>query len=255
MLDHTACPGSRVIKNPQPEMIHCPFCGIENEIWTDEIQITCHNCGKKILYERKGNNCLDWCKAAKECVGEQAYNNYQKNKALTIREKLIKELEEYFGPDTKRINHAKKVLLYAKELLKLEKGDWNIVIPASILHDVGIKVAEGEYGSSAGPYQEKEGPQIARKILNKTGLKKSDIDEICEIIGHHHSPEKINTLNFKILYDADWLINLQDEVGDTNDKEKLSTMIDKTFLTETGKEIARRIYLSKINTGEVIPEG
>jgi HD superfamily phosphodiesterase len=164
------------------------------------------------------------------------------NKAITTKEKLIKELEEYFGKDTKRINHAQKVMDYAEELLKQEEGDWHIVIPASILHDVGIKAAEKKYGSSAGIYQEKEGPEIARKILLKTGLKKEDIDEICEIIAHHHSPGKINTQNFKVLYDADWLVNLKDEV-DTKDNSKLNQIIDKIFLTSTGKELAQKIYL------------
>jgi len=39
------------------------------------------------------------------------------------------------------------------------------VIPASILHDVGIKAAEEKHGSSAGHFQELEGPEIARKIF------------------------------------------------------------------------------------------
>ncbi len=157
----------------------------------------------------------------------------------SIKGRLIKELEEYFGPDVKRINHAKKVLGYAEELLKSEKAEERIVIPSSILHDVGIKVAEEKYGSAAGHYQEMEGPAIARGILLKAGLPTEDIDEICEIIGNHHSPGKINTLNFKVLYDADWLVNLRDEFKIEN-KEKLAIIIDKVFLTETGKQLAKR---------------
>ena len=48
--------------------------------------------------------------------------------------------------------------------------------------------------------------------------------------------------NFKVLYDADWLVNLKDEV-DTSDKERLKTMIDKVFLTDAGKKLAKKIYL------------
>ncbi|OGX41674.1 MAG: hypothetical protein A3F87_00680 [Omnitrophica WOR_2 bacterium RIFCSPLOWO2_12_FULL_51_24] len=168
------------------------------------------------------------------------------NKTMTIKQKLLQELEYYFGSDAKRISHARKVMGYVEELLKLEKADWRIVIPASILHDVGIKAAEEKYGSAAGHYQETEGPPIARAILLKVGFKKEDIDEICQIIAHHHSPGKINTRNFKVLYDADWLVNLKDEV-DVKDKEKSSAILDKIFLTETGKKIARRKYLSKLN--------
>lgn len=165
-----------------------------------------------------------------------------RNKAAT-KQRLLRELKEYFGIDTKRIGHAKNVLNFAEELLRHEKADWHIVIPASILHDVGIKVAEEKYGSSAGHYQEKEGPEIAKKILLKIGFEREDIDEICTIIAHHHSPGKVNTQNFKVLYDADWLVNLKDEV-DTTDKTKLRKTIEKLFLTDMGKKLAERVYLN-----------
>jgi len=238
------CPGAQKFRQPQPEIIKCPSCGEEVEIWTDEVKTTCSNC-KNTVTRQGGQSCLDWCKYAKECVGDQVYNKYMQNKAFTIKQKLIKELEGYFGDDTKRINHAKDVMHFAEELLKQEKGDWHIVIPASILHDIGIKEAERKYGSSAGHYQEKEGPIVARRLLLKIGLKKEDIDEICEIIAHHHSPGKINTRNFKVLYDADWLVNLKDEV-DTKDKTRLSKLINKVFLTNRGKELAEKIYAFKI---------
>ena len=236
------CPGSKSIRQPQPEYIKCPSCSHEVEIWTDEIKAKCPKC-KKTVTREAGLSCLEWCKYAKECVGDQAYNNYMQNRAETIRKELTKELEDYFGADTKRINHAKKVLEYAEGLLKQEKADWHIVVPASLLHDVGIKAAEQKYGSSAGNYQGKLGPDIARKMLLKSGLKKEDIEEICQIIAHHHSPGKVNTINFKVLYDADWLVNLKDEV-DIKDKDKLKQTIDRVFLTKTGRIKAEKMYLS-----------
>ena len=235
------CPGSDKIKHPQPESIKCPFCACEVEIWTDEIEATCPNC-KKTVTRQQEQSCIEWCKYAKECVGEAKYNSLIKSRLNTVKERLLKELEEFFGNDIKRIEHARKVMNFSEELLKKEKADWHIVIPASILHDVGIKIAEEKYGSAAGHYQEAEGPPVARAILLKTGLKKEDIDEICQIIAHHHSPGKVNTQNFKVLYDADWLVNLKDEV-DTSDKERLKTMIDKVFLTDAGKKLAKKIYL------------
>lgn len=237
------CPGSSKFKRPEPENIKCSKCGSEVEIWSDEIQVTCPSCNYKILREFKGASCLDWCKYAKECVGDTTYNKYVKDKAITTKEKMLKELEDYFGTDTKRINHAKKVLDYAEELLRQENADWHIVVPAAILHDVGIKAAEEKYGSNAGHLQEKEGPEIAKKILQKLSLKKEDIEEICTIIAHHHSPGKVDTQNFKVLYDADWLVNLKDEV-DTKDKAKLKEVINKVFLTETGRSLAEKIYLT-----------
>jgi len=235
------CPGSQRFKQPTPEYIKCQSCGEEVEIWTDEAQTACPKCKKMIT--RKGfESCLEWCKYAKECVGEQKYSNYLKNKSVILKDKLIEELERYFGDDKKRISHAKNVLKFAEELLRYEKADRHIVIPASILHDVGIKISEKKYGSSAGHYQEREGPAIAREILLKIGIKKEEIDEICEIIAHHHSPGKINTQNFKVLYDADWLVNLKDEVS-IKDKDKLREVINEIFLTKAAREIAEKTYL------------
>ena len=78
--------------------------------------------------------------------------------------------------------------------------------------------------------------------MEKLQLKKDVIDEVCQIIAHHHSPGKVDTLNFRVLYDADWLVNLKDEF-DTSDREKLDKTIEKVFLTESGRELARKVYL------------
>lgn len=158
-----------------------------------------------------------------------------------IKIMLVKELEKYFGTDQRRIDHAKKVLRYAVELLKKEQADPYIVIPAAILHDVGIKVAEEKYKSSAAQYQEKEGPAVAGRILVDVNYDDENIYEICAIIAHHHSPGKSESVNFKVVYDADWLVNLRDEV-DMDDKDKLRKAVDKIFLTNTGRAMAKEMY-------------
>ncbi len=79
-------------------------------------------------------------------------------------------------------------------------------------------------------------------ILSELGFEVNQIDEICEIVAHHHSPGKITTANFGILYDADWLVNLSDEF-DVKDHKKLGNIIDRVFLTQTGKTLARTVCL------------
>jgi HD superfamily phosphohydrolase YqeK len=159
-----------------------------------------------------------------------------------LRKQLIRELENYFGSDRKRIDHAKSVLKYAEQLLREEQADPYVVIPAALLHDVGIKVAEEKYQSSAPRYQEQEGPAVAGKILVEMGYEDNNIYEICVIIAHHHSPREFEDTNFKVVYDADWLVNLRDEV-DVKDTEKLRAAIAKIFLTASGKRMAEEIYL------------
>ncbi len=158
------------------------------------------------------------------------------------KETLMRAMKAHFKKDARRINHARKVTEYAEELLKREGGDYSIVIGAAVLHDIGIHQAQKKYGSTAGKYQEKEGPPIARRILAELGLEQNQINEICDIIAHHHSPGKITSRNFAILYDADWLVNLRDEY-DIQDRNKLSHIIEKVFLTKSGQTLAREIYL------------
>jgi len=112
-----------------------------------------------------------------------------------------------------------------------------VIFGAAILHDIGIKEAERKYHSSAARYQELLGPGIARRILEEIGLAEEIIDHICLIIANHHSGKEIDTLEFRIVWDADWLVNLPEQYPNLN-QEKLKALIDKVFRTRTGKELA-----------------
>lgn len=159
---------------------------------------------------------------------------------------LISEMEKYFADDIKRINHAKSVLGYTEAILKNETGDENVVFPAAILHDIGIKECERKYNSVSGNLQEKEGPPIAEQILNKIGYPYEYTKEILDIIGSHHSPGKISSLNFQIVYEADWLANLGNDFQhlDLVKKEKIIT---NNFKTKTGLKLAKELFLKRRN--------
>lgn len=157
-------------------------------------------------------------------------------------DKVSAAMRDYFGHDRRRINHALRVTGYAEEILAHEKGDREVVIAAALLHDIGIREAERKYGSSAGNLQEQEGPPVAREILVYLGFDANVTDEICAIIGSHHSPGELDTDNFRIIWDADWLVNLGDEF-DVNDSGKTRELIRKIFLTTTGKTMAEQLYL------------
>jgi hypothetical protein len=72
------CPGAENIRNPHPEEIRCS-CGNMIEIWSDELSVVCGKCGKEVKKDDLPS-CLDWCSMAKECVGEDKYNEYLKSK-------------------------------------------------------------------------------------------------------------------------------------------------------------------------------
>lgn len=166
---------------------------------------------------------------------------------MLYKTNIINKMKDYFQDDKKRIEHALQVTNYAEKLIRLyNKNSINpeVIIYAAILHDIGIKNAETKYNSCAGKYQEIEGPPVAKKILSLFPISKSIIDEVCTIIGNHHSPGLINTVNFKILYDADWLVNLP-QIHNLNDKKKeeIGNIIEKLYLTNAGKKLAKDIFI------------
>ena len=119
-----------------------------------------------------------------------------------------------------------------------------MILPAAYLHDIGIVEAERKYGSTAAEYQEREGPAIAKSILVKLGAKEELIEEVCDIVGHHHHPKSDDTLNFKVVYDADLIENIDEKQKENSTKSaKLADKIENIFLTPSGREVAQEVLL------------
>jgi hypothetical protein len=137
------------------------------------------------------------------------------------------------------------VLGYAESILDSSTGVCSLVVrAAAILHDIGIQAAEQKHGSSAGRYQEIEGPPIAREILEDMSIDAQTTDHVCRIVANHHSARDIDTPEFRIIWDADWLVNIPDEY-DTSDSKSISELIDKVFKTPKGRTIAQELFLRK----------
>ena len=134
-----------------------------------------------------------------------------------FKEKIIIEMKEVFKEIPFGIEHTLKVLKNAEDIMNGEnigEEEKEFISITAILHDIGAVEAQKKYGSIDGVYQEKEGPAVAKEILKKVGYNKN-IDRICFIIGNHHTPSKINGLDFQIQWEADLLENLT-----VMDKEK-----------------------------------
>jgi len=66
------CPGQDS-RNLSAAMYICPNCGIEVEMFSDELRIRCHKC-KEYVYKEKTPSCIDWCSSAKECLGVERWD-------------------------------------------------------------------------------------------------------------------------------------------------------------------------------------
>jgi HD superfamily phosphodiesterase len=162
---------------------------------------------------------------------------------MLVTETLYR-MVDYFGTDARRINHALKVNSFAR-LVGQKEGVTadvlEIIDLSSILHDIGIPISEQKYGSCIGKYQEIEGPPIAHEILESLGASTEIIDRVCYLIGNHHTYTKIDGIDFQILVEADFLVNIfEDEMSES----AIKSARDKYFKTETGKFILDRMYLT-----------
>jgi hypothetical protein len=70
MLDH--CPGAANLRTPTLAIKKCPRCGEEVELFSNDVSVKCSNCGFVVYNDTI--SCVQWCKYAKECVGEETYN-------------------------------------------------------------------------------------------------------------------------------------------------------------------------------------
>lgn len=158
-----------------------------------------------------------------------------------IQEAAIRMIA-YFDGDARRVNHALKVYGFAQTIGRKENlgaGDLEVLELSALLHDIGIKESERKYRSSAGRYQEQEGPPVARALLEGLPLGGRELDRVCYLIGHHHTYSKIDGVDFQILVEADFLVNIfEDEM----DRDSVRTIQTKYFRTETGRLLLQSLY-------------
>jgi len=153
-------------------------------------------------------------------------------------------MKRYFGTDFTRIGHAGRVARYAEKIGKQEKANLAVVLCSAYLHDIGIKNAEQKYGSAEAKYQHIEGPPVAKEILENLGAKEELVKEVCDIIAHHHHPGSDETINFKVVYDADMLANMKEcQKKEQIDADTLSKKILRIYLTDAGRKLARQTLI------------
>ena len=147
----------------------------------------------------------------------------------------------YHG-DAKRIQHFCKVHSYAKLIAEMENVDAKtlfILETAALTHDIGIHLCEEKYGNCDGKLQEKEGPAIAEKLLAELGFSGEVSERVQYLIAHHHTYNNIDGIDYQILVEADFLVNMcEDELSE----ETLQNTYQNIFRTETGKKICREMY-------------
>ncbi len=159
-----------------------------------------------------------------------------------VHNQLIMEMIRYYEGDPARIQHFIKVYEFSKligELEGLDEKTQDILEAASIVHDIGIKKSEEVYGDSAGKHQEELGPAIAEEMLKELGYPEDLIQRVSYLVGHHHTYGDIRGLDYQILVEADFLVNLYE---DHSPKKSVENALQRIFKTKSGKKICLKMF-------------
>ena len=226
--------------------LDCDHCGQTIEFFKDDGARRCPGCGKRVVNPTVSMGCAQWCAHARECLG---YDPKEAPAAagseVSLADRLIEAMKVQFGDDQQRITHALSVLDLAEQILRQEDADPRVVIAAAVLHDIGIQEAERKHGSPSGKYQELEGPPIAQRILGDLRFDESTVRHVCQIIAHHHS-DGFDTIEFRVIWDADNLVNARGEC-DEEHLDATRRRLAGILKTGGGKLLAERLFGAQPN--------
>ncbi len=68
------------------------------------------------------------------------------------------------------------------------------------------------------------------------GFEPDVVERVCFLVGHHHTYDQIDGMDYQILVEADFLVNLyEDEAGE----QAVETALERIFRTRTGRELCQ----------------
>lgn len=158
---------------------------------------------------------------------------------------LYSEMTDYYGGDPRRIQHFIKVHSLARQIgMKegLSEKELFTLEAAALVHDIGIKAAEEKYGSCSGKLQEQEGPKLAEEMLGGLGFEEAVINRVSYLVGHHHTYTNMEGMDYQILVEADFLVNLYEDGAAPG---AVRAALQKIFKTQTGKRLCETMFAGK----------
>lgn len=161
---------------------------------------------------------------------------------MNLLYQLIRNMVIYEKGNPGRIQHFIKVHGFAKIIGEgegLEESMLYTLEAAAIVHDIGIRPSLKKYGCGDGKLQEQEGPAPAEKMLSALGFAPDVTARVCYLVAHHHTYDKVEGIDYRILLEADALVNLYEEHVST---AAVETMLRNVFRTETGIRLCREMF-------------
>ena len=155
---------------------------------------------------------------------------------------MIQKMIEYSNGNIHDIEHFIKVWAYARTIGELEHLDEEtqyILEAAAIVHDIACPLCREKYGNANGKYQEEEGPALTADFLKSSGMSDAQIDRISYLVGHHHTLDCIEGMDYQILIEADYIVNAAE---DRFPQENIMNFRERYFRTKAGRTLLGDIF-------------
>lgn len=160
----------------------------------------------------------------------------------TLLDRLFLAMVEYEKGTPHRIAHFAKVHAYAALIARQEGLTPQLQLiteAAALVHDIGIRPSLEKYHSSAGKYQELEGPAPAGEMLRRLGFEEPVKQRVCFLVSRHHTYHPVEGMDHQILLEADFLVNAMEE---SMSEQAIRTGREKVFATKTGLALLDAMY-------------
>lgn len=217
--------------------VECPNCGSKMEFFKDETRRKCKNCGQYVLNPKMDFGCAAHCKFAKQCFGDLPPELIKQKEDL-FKDRVAVEMKIRLKNDFRRIGHASRVAAMVERLVGVEKAKPAVLFAAAYLHDVE-PVARGNNS----PNIDQENKSTSREILEKLDAPQELVEEVCSIIKDMDNPKDLDSQNLKLVHDAHLLASIQEKIKKSElINGDLSEMIDRDFLTDSGRNLARELF-------------
>ncbi len=158
----------------------------------------------------------------------------------TAAEKMI----SFYEGNVEDINHFLKVWSFARIIGEGEGVDEKTLHTlelTAIVHDISCPLCRKKYGNTLASHQEEESPELIEAFFAGSDLRGEETERISWLVSHHHTYTNINSLDYQILLEADYLVNAAEN---HHDREKIKAFRDKVFSTPTGMRLLNSIFLS-----------
>ena len=160
---------------------------------------------------------------------------------MTIAE-ILRKMIAYSNGNIHDIDHLIRVWTYAKTIGELEcidKDTQFILEVAAITHDIACPLCREKYGNTNGKYQEEEGVPMTKAFLSDCDMSESQIDRVAYLVGHHHTLQEIDGIDYQILIEADYIANATEN---GYSRENIENFMSKIMKTESGKRLTQDIF-------------